>query len=387
MLAAIAMLILHAVSAMSSLYPHESMRTLQEWLVEGVLLATLIANAIRTRSEIQAATVAIVAAGAVMGLLAVAQQILGPPDHFFFGFGQLDSQVVGSDGVVQYRLAGPIGETNRYAQILAVLIPIAAGCAMTSRGPRRAGCWLAVLLIGAGVALTFSRGAIVAFGLVLPFAVAFQMLRVRHLVMAFAAMAALLLAMPNYAERVVTIGEVVTQSIGLTSGSQRIGDGAARGRMTEMKAAGLLFLEHPVLGAGPGLAPHYYTHHAGVVGGKVRPGDRRSHNLFLQLAAETGVIGLSAFLFVIGIAFRGLERTRKRLESNDRQMWGIVCGLELALMISLATSLFLHAAYIRYFWILLGLSATVSVHEGAPALVTLLARMFRETAHRIRADA
>jgi hypothetical protein len=68
-------------------------------------------------------------------------------------------------------------------------------------------------------------------------------------------------------------------------------------------------------------------------------------------------------------------------------MWGIVCGLELALMISLATSLFLHAAYIRYFWILLGLSATVSVHEGAPALVTLLARMFRETAHRIRADA
>jgi O-antigen ligase len=387
LMAAVVMLLLHMVSALSSFYPQESMTALQDWFVEGILLALLIANAIRTRAELQAAMFAIITAGAVMGAIAVAQQFLGPAEHPFLGFGQLDSQITDDLGHIQYRLSGPIGETNRYAQIMAVLLPIAAGCALVSRGLRSKCCWLATLLISAAVALTFSRGAIVALIMVIPVALAFGMLRVRHL--AFAGMAAgcLLIAMPNYADRVFSIAEVAMEGIGLRSSGVRISDGAARGRVTEMKAAGLLFMENPILGAGPGLAPHYYEQYARVVGGKVRPGTRRSHNLFLQLGGETGVVGLAAFLWVIALTLRGLDRTRKRTESSDRQLWGIVCGLELAVIISLTTSLFLHAAYIRYFWILLGLSAAASVQQGAPALVALLARMFRETADRIRADA
>ena len=56
-------------------------------------------------------------------------------------------------------------------------------------------------------------------------------------------------------------------------------------------------------------------------------------------------------------------------------------------MISLTTSLFLHAAYIRYFWILMGLVVATSVQPGVPALAAFLSRMLRETAQRIRADA
>ena len=149
----------------------------------------------------------------------------------------------------------------------------------------------------------------------------------------------------------------------------------------------MLFLDHPILGAGPGLARHYYQHYESLVGGKVRADTRRTHNLFLQLAAETGIVGLSAFLLVVALTFGGLERARRRLETTDRQLWGVVCGLELALIISLTTSLFLHAAYIRYFWLLLGLSAAATTHHGAPVLATLLERMLRQTADRIRADA
>ena len=387
LVAAALMLTLNAASALVSIHPHESVDTLQNWLIEGLLLALLIANAVRTRAELQAAIVAIVAAGAEMGAVAIAQQLLGAAEHPFFGLGQLDSEITGTGGRVQYRLAGPIGETNRFAQIMAVLIPIAGSCVLTSRGIRRAGYGLATVMICGAVAFTFSRGAIVALVLAVPFALAFRMIQIRHLVLSVAAAACLLVAMPHYAERVFSIGDVAMKGLGLSSGGLRNSDGAARGRMTEMISAGLVFLDHPILGAGPGLAPHYYDENAGVIGGKVRQGERRSHNLFLQLAAETGVVGLAAFALVIAIAFQDLDRARRRLQYSDRQLWGIAGGLEVALVISLATSLFLHAAYIRYFWVLLGLSVAASVQEGAPALVRLLSRILHETAERIRADA
>jgi O-antigen ligase len=154
-----------------------------------------------------------------------------------------------------------------------------------------------------------------------------------------------------------------------------------------MKSASMLFADQPILGAGPGLAPLYYPEYAPVVGGKVRPGTRRSHNLFLQLAAETGLVGLGAFLVVVAFAFRALEGARRRLERRDRVLWGVACGLELALIISLTTSLFLHAAYIRYFWILLGLSAAVGVQKGAAGPADLLVRILRDSVARLQAKA
>jgi O-antigen ligase len=387
LLAALAMWMLHCVSGLASIRPFESVEILETWLLEGLLLALLVANAVRTRAEVRAAVMAVVAAGAVMGGIALAQQWLGPETHSFAGFGQLDAAIGSESGEMRRRLAGPIGETNRFAQIMAVLIPLAAGCALVSRGRERAAWTIAGLLIVAGMAFAFSRGAVVALAAALPFALGFRMVRFRHVAITVAAAVCLLAVMPHYAERVISIGEVAMRSLGVGPVGMRNADGAARGRLTEMKAAGMLFLDHPLLGAGPGLAPYYYGDYAGVTGGKVRAGGRRSHNLFLQLAAETGIVGLSAFALVLGIVFRDLDRARRRLEQRDRGIWAIVCGLELALIVSLVASVFLHAAYIRYFWLLIGLATAASTHQGAPVLVTLLARMFQQTAARIRADA
>lgn len=386
LLAAVAMLAVHGLSALLSSRPAESLDHVFTWLIEGVVLALLIANALRSRAEVRVAAFALVAAGAFMGAIAIAQQALGATEPGFFGFGQLDSAITDDAGRVQRRLAGPIGETNRFAQVMAVLIPIGAGCALALRDRARLACWAAVVLIVGGMALAFSRGAVVALALALPIALWTRLLRPRHVLLAGLAGVVLLAAMPHYAERVASIGRIAARSVGLDPAGFRGADGAARGRMTEMKAAGLLFLEHPVLGAGPGLARHAYVEHASVVGGKVRPGTRRSHNLYLQLAAETGIVGLGAFGLVVLLAFRELERARRRFESTDRPLWALACGLELALVISLTTSLFLHAAYIRYFWILIGLSVALAAQPAPPALAAFLARALRETAERIRAD-
>jgi len=387
MIAAVVMLLLQGLSALASDRPLESLGHVETWLIEGVVLALLIANALRTPVELRVAARALIAAGAVMGAITLLQQALGAAEHPFFGFGQLDAAMSDEGGRIQYRLAGPIGETNRFAQIMAVLIPIGAGCVIgaASRGARAA--YLAAIgLIGAGMALAFSRGAIVALVLAIPVALAIRLLRWRQLVAVVLLGIAALAVMPRYAERVASIGQLAVRSLGLDPAGLRNADGAARGRLTEMKSAALLFVEHPILGAGPGLAPYAYEEYAGVVGGKVRPGTRRSHNLYLQMAAETGLVGLGAFAVVIGLAFREVDRARRRFESTDRRLWGLACGLELALVISLTTSLFLHAAYIRYFWVLIGMATAIGAQPGTPALAAFLSRMLHESARHIRAD-
>ena len=232
---------------------------------------------------------------------------------------------------------------------MAVLIPVAAGLAFTSRGPQRRLYWIATLLICVGMALTYSRGTMVGLVLVVPFALLFGFLRPRHFGVIALCGALLITASPYLAKRVTSIGQVAMQSLGMSPGGLRGSDGASRGRVTEMQAAGLLFLDNPLVGAGPGMAPVYYPEYAVLVGGKVRGVDRRTHSLYLQLAAETGLVGLIAFLGMIAMVLLPLNRARRRLQHSDRQLWGLVCGLELAVLVLLATSLFLHAGYIRYF--------------------------------------
>jgi len=118
----------------------------------------------------------------------------------------------------------------------------------------------------------------------------------------------------------------------------------------------------------------------------VRPGTRRSHNLYLQLAAETGIAGLAAFAVVVAFAFAGLERERRRLLTRDRKLWAVVCGLELALIVYLTTSLFLHAAYVRYFWLLLGLCVVAAYAERVPVLIRLLGQVLTQAVERMRAQ-
>ena len=113
LLAAFAMLLLHSISALISIRPDEAMDSLQTWLLEGVLLALLISNAVRSRGDVKRAAIAIVAAGAVMGGLAIGQQLLGAPDENFYGFAQLDATISDASGAT----TATSGRPNRGGRI------------------------------------------------------------------------------------------------------------------------------------------------------------------------------------------------------------------------------------------------------------------------------
>ncbi|MEM9760162.1 MAG: O-antigen ligase family protein [Pseudomonadota bacterium] len=383
LLATALLLTLQAVSASLADNPMASFGTVRDWFLEGLVLVFLVLNAVRSRADFQLALGAIVAAGAVMGLIAIGQQLAGAMDNNLWGFGQLDAEIGSSDGRTQRRLSGPIGDTNRFAQILAVLLPLAAALAMTAKRPVVRGLsWCAMLLILGGVSLTFSRGALLALFLAVPFAIYLGMLRLRHVLIFVALGSVLFTALPQYFDRVASIGQAARSVMGLTAAGVMSADGATRGRLTEMQAAGLMFLDRPVVGVGLGMAPAHYAEYALVVGGKVRPGERRSHNLFLQLAAETGLLGLAAFMAVLLVAFVPLDRLRRRA-LDDPPLATLAAGLELSLFILITTSMFLHAAYVRYLWLLLALAGCLATIGQRPILGKLLNDLLHDTVLRL----
>ena len=100
------------------------------FLSEGLLLYFLVVNVIRSPDMIRQVIWALLIAGAVMGAISIWQESTGPtatswaalPRSTRSGFN------VGEDiggKVIRPRLAGPIGEQNRYAQVLVVLVPLA----------------------------------------------------------------------------------------------------------------------------------------------------------------------------------------------------------------------------------------------------------------------
>ena len=156
-------------------------------------------------------------------------------------------------------------------------------------------------------------------------------------------------------------------------------DGATQGRITEMVTAGLVFAEHPLLGVGPGMFGHHYVESARIAGGRVRAATRQAHSLLPGIAAEHGILGLGAFLAVLFVTFRDLAAARRRWQGLRPDLAYACTGLLLCLVVYMTTSVFLHAAYIRYFWFVLGLSAAAShivVGEENSQLATLVRRVY-----------
>jgi O-antigen ligase len=160
---------------------------------------------------------------------------------------------------------------------------------------------------------------------------------------------------PDYVTRLRSLEGVTALSS--TDSSQRP-DTAITGRQTENLAAWNTFLDHPVVGVGPGVYFKEYSREYGNrLGVRYLHSERRGHSLYLELAADTGLVGLSAFMAMVGSALVLLHRHAKRLRGRDPQGAMVASSLFFGLFAYLACGMFLHLSYQRYFWALLGLAS------------------------------
>ena len=117
-----------------------------------------------------------------------------------------------------------------------------------------------------------------------------------------------------------------------------------------------MFLEHPVIGVGIGNYNTNYLQYSRELGMDPRNQTRSAHSLYLELLAERGLVGFLTFAFIVYLAYRSLFSAKKELSSHGlHELAALYGALGIGLAAYFVAALFLHDAYIRYFWILIGL--------------------------------
>jgi putative inorganic carbon (hco3(-)) transporter len=336
-----------------------SWEVVEVYVVEGLGLYIAIYNVIRSRRLLVQAMQVLVSVAAALSALSIYQWLTGTYGQDYYGLAQISDGLIKINATgteTQPRIAGPIGEKNRFAQVLTIVGPLALALVWTARNRFQRFLWVgAFVLVVVTVALTYSRGGAIGLAIMLLAALSMRKVRVRNVAVIAVIVAVVVTAVPGYRDRLASLEAIG----GATSavGEQGETDGAIRGRATQNIAALRMFADHPILGVGPGMFAVYYPKYEEAIGIRQKFGSVEAHNLQLGLASDLGIVGL--------VAFYGLTiALARRLWRQHRRGDALATGFLLFLIAFQATGLFLHLAYIRYFWLLMALvAAAVSLGD------------------------
>lgn len=344
----IAVLILGLAVAVSAAFTLDVDAGMMEvWDFIGYALTVVAIVALLDRPVwLRRAVWAVVLAGGALAIISVFQAATGAYEDDFAGFA-----IARPEGAGVFRVGGPL-DPNFFGQVLVATAILAVYLALSTRD--RVGRALAFAILPvclAATGLTGSRGSLIAA------AAAFCLFLLlapipRDLGAGIAALvvAAGLILLPGGLQARVGLPTASSDSpevATVTQGSQN----AIRGRKSENLAALHMLGDHPILGVGPGNYSQHYLSYSQRIGLDPRLAPRDAHSLYLGTLAETGIVGGCALLAVLWLALRGAWRGRRYLRGGD----GLLAeGIFVSLVSFLVAGLFLHAAYPRYLWILVG---------------------------------
>jgi putative inorganic carbon (hco3(-)) transporter len=291
-------------------------------------------------------------AGIFVSTISVYQYLTKQFTNPFWGFGQADYLNIVT-GVDDYRIAGPIGDPNYYAQIIVILIPIAFEFLLTEKKWfARIIAFLALLVCSLTIIFTFSRGGFFAFAVVIACLILYHKLHPIYIILTLLFLILIFFFLPNnYTSRLGTITDVL-------SGQMDVRDEASlSGRLSEFIAAGQMFADHPIFGVGVGNYPAYYDQYAVIIGLDINSGPHQPHNLFLEIAAETGILGLTVFLGILYYMYQTIIDSWKKLRKLQETIYSrLVVAFGISLIGYFSAAIFIHGAYPRYIWLLVGIA-------------------------------
>jgi O-antigen ligase len=320
-------------------------------LLKNLFIVYVIAESLNTARAQRLAIWSLLAAGALMAGLTILQDATHTFGNTYLGMAQAPiRQIVGVDN--GFRSSGPIGDPNFYALVLAALVPLALVRVRDEDRPlpRLAALAISLMLLGA-IALTYSRGGLVTVLIPIVLLVPLAHIKPRHLVVT------LLIALPfvplvpgAYWQRIATLAQ---------------GDSSISSRAGSQEVALAMFADHPLGGVGADNYTETYFPYAvrlNVPGAAENP-----HNLYLAIAAETGLAGFLTFTGAMLLVLRSLwHRRAVALQSSDRLTEGLATSCLLALLTYLIGVVFLPIAYPRYLWVLVGMALAVAAPIEVP---------------------
>lgn len=265
----------------------------------------------------------------------------------FLGYGVVDPDEVNA------RLAGLGGNPNGTAANLAVALAIVGALMLGTRSMGRRLAFLgAFLFLAASTIATLSRSVFLA----LPAMYLFTLLRFRRADLVRYTMAGLLLAVLA----VPFAPSSVWERLSTLEGSRLSTEGSAQSRLVQAQLGVIAFVENPIAGVG---RRNFINWARRDERARISNG---IHNMYLNVAAEQGLIGLVPFLAILVIAWREYGRAWTLLgqgqalrDPRAQALRTRALGLHMGLLGILMTGLFHPSQNFKPLWILLGLSTAV----------------------------
>jgi O-antigen ligase len=322
--------------------------------VKDALIALVIVVLLKRGTAFRQVIWTLLAIALFLGSLSVFQYLTGTFSNNYGGFANAELRGIAA-GTSGYRLTGPLRDGNFYAQMMVVLIPIAIERMVHERKPiLKLLAGLAAVLSTLTVVFTFSRGGFLAAVVVL--AILFIIYPPRPLQLAVLiglGLAVFAFVPSTYYDRILTLEDLIPNASGRVNVRS---DNSIQGRASHLLTGLEMFKSNPVLGIGLNNSVARYQEFSKEIGLATSATNRGLHSLYLQVAAETGIIGLSVFLLLILYALRCVADARKKfLEAFQADYAHLVTGLAIGFIGYLVAAIFIHAAFPRYFYLLLGI--------------------------------
>jgi len=302
------------VAAMGAVFADDSFVVAKIALMWTTFLAVALLVADAEVPQVERVLVCVALTGGVVGLIAAITSG--------------DQQVVEGGARVTGRATASFAHPTVLASVLVLSIPIALVLVFRGSGARRALMALAALAGSAGLVLTLTRSGIVAAAIsmvVLLWWAPFRRVALALLLV----LAVAVIVSPDASRRSAQVS-VVGQRLGTLTGEE-VGRNP---RIAIWSVTERIIADRPLLGVGEGNFPGASSARGLIDVGGV-PYDH-AHNVFLTIAAETGILGLVFFLaFLGGTVQAGVRALRARTAEHYPLALAIVASLVGLLVVSL----------------------------------------------------
>ena len=277
-------------------------------------MVVLLLTQMTVRPWAVATTMVTVFAG--LSVLTVINEVVFAGTATFGGFSTVTTAT--GELVTTLRYGGPLPDSNFWGRHLIMGLPLAAALFTRSlRSARRlaaTGFGLSILSLLAGIYLTQSRGTFLSAGIAIAvwFVASDRSVRKRGLYSLPAA--SVLVFVPGVGNRL----QQMFQEIAGGKASTHI-DPSLLGRLAAQQQSGLMWQERPYFGFGPETFPGQVINFAGRVPLAVQYPAYAAHNIYLSLAAESGLFGLFGWaVMVLGFLAILLLRLSAQKRFPDR---------------------------------------------------------------------
>jgi len=345
-----------------------------EWLRLANIAAYLVftVHVLNTRERIHTYTIVLLSCAALMSLYAIFQyvnpnlQVQGDAGLAAVGAGEekayIDSEGVDSGAAV--RVSGRTGHSNWLAFTLVMLLPLNVYWLSVAKSlSARMLIGLVVVLELAALVFTFTRMGALVGSIVILFLVIKQLVRLtpeRLAVLAIAAIVGWTLLPGAYKERVFSFADNPEMK-------------STEARLTLQEYAWNYAQDAPFMGVGVSGFGLRFVHEDHWLSAHLRWLIKERnwealyygpHNLYLQVAAETGFPGLILLLGVVLLLLMRLQRTQSALrELKEIDLARLAGLLQVSLIAFLLCGVFLHALNQKIWWMVIALAIALCYHQ------------------------